>query len=155
MTTNPRLASIRAARRTNKGLADLFGKMGSTKHPRGQILTAYRNAHRALRPILREPTAVFEAPEILATLRRDIDTIAQDLLDQAANLGYSQATIEAQAWNLPIPPLIPPQLRPPAAPGWLCWTNKSRQSRHSFILAQSPRLSWAMTCEVVFFSLGL
>jgi hypothetical protein len=105
---NPRLASTRAARRTNKGLADLFGKMGSTQHPRGQILTAYRNAHRALRPLLREPTAIFEAPEILATLRRDVDATAQDLLDQAANLGQSQATIEAQAWELPDTPPVPP-----------------------------------------------
>lgn len=105
---NPRLASIRAARRTSKGLADLFGKMGSTQHPRGQILAAYRNARRALRPVLGEPTAIFEAPEILATLRRDVDAAAQDLLDQAANLGYSQATIEAQAWELPDPPSVPP-----------------------------------------------
>ncbi len=105
---NPRLASIRAAKRTNKGLAVLFGRMGSTKHPRGQILGAYRYARRILRPMLQEPLAVFEAPQVLANLRRGIDATAQDLLYQASNLGQSQATIEAQAWSLPAPPLYPP-----------------------------------------------
>jgi len=114
---NQRLASIRAARRTSKGLADLFGKMGSTEHPRGRILGAYRNARRALRFVLGQPMAVFDAPAILATLRRDVDAVAQDLLDQAASLGRAQATTEAEAWELQAPSVPTPTVS--ARRAWL------------------------------------
>jgi len=89
-----RLASVRAARRTTRELYGLFGRLGTAEHPRGQVLVAYRNAHRALRDAFgRGGLAVrLEASEILGGLRRDVE---------AVELGVAQADVELEAWRLP------------------------------------------------------
>ena len=98
-----RLASVRAARRTTRELYGLFGRLGTAEHPRGQVLVAYRNAHRALRDAFgRGGLAVrLESREILGGLRRDVEAVARQTLREAVELGVAQADVELEAWGLP------------------------------------------------------
>lgn len=90
---NPRIASIRAAERTTRQVAILIGKLGTTDHPRGAILRAYRNAYRALKGNL-IPRAI---DEVLVGLRRDIAKVVFDILSAANVLGQNQAKAELAA----------------------------------------------------------
>ena len=102
---NPRIASIRAAQHTTRELKQLFAKLGTEEHPRGQIRAAYNNARRALRDVtgrVTGPMAQFEAQEVLGGLRRDVADAARTTLNAAAELGRVQAEAEAAAWGIPM-----------------------------------------------------
>ena len=98
-----RIATIRAAEHTTRGLRVLFGRLGTKEHPRGRILSAYRNAHRALRDVFRRargPQAIFEAREVLDALRREVVSAGGQALDEAIALGRRQAEVERAVWEL-------------------------------------------------------
>jgi hypothetical protein len=97
-----RKASLRAAQRTTRELGQLFAHLGSAQHPRGAILTAYRNARRATQDVLRRQ-AVYMLPEmaeVLGGLRETVRGVAEETLLQATILGQRQAEIEARVWGL-------------------------------------------------------
>ena len=98
-----RTATIEAAQRTTRDLRVLFGRLGTKEHPRGRILAAYRNAHRALRDTFRRVQgiqAMGEAREVLEALRREVLGAGGDALDAAIALGRKQAEVERQVWEL-------------------------------------------------------
>jgi hypothetical protein len=98
-----RIATIRAAERTTRGLRVLVGRLGTKEHPRGRVMSAYRNAHRALRDVFRRtrgPWALGEAREVLEALRRDVLGAATEALDGAVALGLAQAEVEREVWEL-------------------------------------------------------
>lgn len=101
---DPRLASIRAANRTTRELHRLFGKMGTSEHPRGHILAAYRSAHKSLRSIFARTSGSLAMMEmrndVFPSLRRDVEGTANMLLADAGNLGRDQARAEVTAWGL-------------------------------------------------------
>lgn len=100
MTDRPR--SLRAAQRATKGLAVLFGQIGTAEHPRGAVLVAYRNARRAMRDVLRRKSVLarFEAREVMRGLRSSVRATAQLTLGKAVELGQAQAETEAEVWGL-------------------------------------------------------
>ena len=110
-----RRPSIQAALRTNRELGKLFARLGTAEHPRGKILMAYRNARRALRDVLRQrgPAieigawlgAYSEAREVMVGLEDSVRTVADATLITALDLGWRQAQVEAQVWELE--PLMP------------------------------------------------
>ena len=107
-----RIATIRAAERTTRDLRALFGRaLGTNEHPRGRILAAYRNAHRALRDVFRRARgaqAMGEAREVLTALRRDVQDAGTGALDAAIAIGRRQAEVERQVWELdPLDPTTP------------------------------------------------
>lgn len=99
-----RTPTIRAAQRTTRDLRALFGRaLGTKEHPRGRILAAYRNAHRALRDVfgrVRGIQAMGEAREVLEALRRDVLDAGTGALDGAVAIGRRQAEVERQVWEL-------------------------------------------------------
>lgn len=98
-----RIATIHAAERTTRGLRVIIGRLGTKEHPRGRILSAYRNAHRALRDVFRRVQgvqAIGETKEVLAGLRREVLTAGENALYQAIALGRKQAEIEREVWEL-------------------------------------------------------
>ena len=99
---DPRARSIRAAEVTTRELKKLFAKLGTKEHPRGQILAAYRNAHRGLRSALKQNVnnALFGTTEVLSGLRRDVRGTMREALEDSVALGLSQAEVEALAWGL-------------------------------------------------------
>jgi len=107
-----RIATIRAAERTTRDLRALFGRaLGTNEHPRGRILAAYRNAHRALRDVFRRARgaqAMGEVREVLTALRRDVQDAGTGALDAAIAIGRRQAEVERQVWELdPLDPTTP------------------------------------------------
>lgn len=110
--SNPRLASLRAARHTTAGLKVLFGQMGSTQHPRGRILRAYRNARRGAASAFRETSPQIALCEVLQGFRWEMSGVVDGLLVGARALGESQATAEREAWGLePTAFSYPPNLK--------------------------------------------
>lgn len=98
---NPRIASIRASRRTTAGLKVLFGQMGSTQHPRGHILRAYRNVRRGASSAFREVAPQVSLREVMQGFRIEMRFIIDRLLGDALSLGREQANAEIEAWELP------------------------------------------------------
>lgn len=94
-----RRAAYRAAMRTGKTLAKLFARMGTSEHPRGRILVAYRNAHRALSDVMRRggPMLHVEAREVLDGLVHQVQAVVTELANDAAEAGEVQATVELEA----------------------------------------------------------
>lgn len=80
--------AIKIATRTNKGIRALFNKMGNQEHPRGMILTAYRQARGALAAHFEDQAA---AQGVLFNLKRDVDRHCGELLDLASILGLEAA----------------------------------------------------------------
>lgn len=116
-----RLSTIRAAERTTRGLQVIVGRMGTQAHPRGSIISAYRNAHRALRDIFRRVSgaeALGEATEVLSALRREVLAAGTVALDKSVDLGRNQAEIERQVWELG-PLGIQRPNTPAALEGWI------------------------------------
>lgn len=101
---DPRIASIRAANRTTRELGNLFGRMGTSEHPRGHILAAYRHAHLSLRSIFARTSGALALMEmrndVFPSLRRDVEGTANMLLADAGQEGRDQARAEVSAWGL-------------------------------------------------------
>lgn len=90
--------AVKNALRTSDMLADLFARLGTAQHPRGRILSAYRQARRAMKGV-DDPAVV---NEILAELRIAIQTIAQTTLWEAAAGGSQQAERQVALYGLPV-----------------------------------------------------
>ena len=88
---------IQSALRTNDEIKTLFTKLGTTDAPRGRVLSAYRVARRALAGNLRRPDAVLDT---LLELRQTVLESTQSILDDAAEMGTTQAKRELMVYGL-------------------------------------------------------
>lgn len=109
---NPRIASLRAARHTTAGLKALFGQMGSTQHPRGRILRAYRNVRRGAASAFREPSPQYALREVLQGFRLEMSAHINGFLIDARSLGAQQARVDIEAWGLSQSGSLPRTLGP-------------------------------------------
>lgn len=91
--------AVKLAGRTTKELNMLFARLGTAEHPRGAILSAYRQARRALKGNVGNPQII---EEILFNLRMAIETASRDAYYNAVRIGNSQAERELSIYNLPI-----------------------------------------------------
>lgn len=127
MAPNPLRAAHRQADRDNRELATLFGRyLGTARHPRGQVLVAYRTTRRALSDILQAPArtggtralaaTLSETNDILTNHQRQLRTIALEAAVQARKLGetsaQAQATAYADSGHTFEPAQAPANLRP-------------------------------------------
>jgi len=98
--------AIRIASATDRELSRLFARLGTSRHPRGRILTAYRQARRALAGGERIDLRI--ANEVLAELRLSVEEVAVNSLRAAAEAGNEQARRMAALYSLPgvSPPLV-------------------------------------------------
>lgn len=101
---NAHLAAVRAAGRTSAGLRRMFGRMGTEEHPRGAVLSAYRNARRAMRDVLRRrsPQMMVEAAEVMGGLREEMNGLTMGYLLEADELGQRQAMRELRAYGVEV-----------------------------------------------------
>lgn len=93
-------ASVRQALRTAAELRRLFDRMGNTEHPRGRILSAYRQARRAMATA----ASLGEVQRVLQDLRIAVDAAARASLTEAVSIGAAQAAVEVAAYGLPVAP---------------------------------------------------
>lgn len=90
--------AVRAALKTNKELLQLFGRLGTKEHPNGRILTAYRQARRAMKGNVSSTTTV---REIMQELRQAVADAAYTTLQVAAQVGTQQAKTTLAIYGLP------------------------------------------------------
>jgi len=97
--------AVRAALRAGDDIDRLIGRLGSAQHPRGEVLTAYRNAERGLRDVYRRPgpSVTREAGEVMRELRRVLADVAAEILADAVGVGQTHARQQAGAQGLDIP----------------------------------------------------
>lgn len=89
--------AARAALKAGDELARLFAQMGTSDHPRGAVLSAYRTARNALRGNVRDLGAVEDA---MGTLRLAVERASENLLGDAADVGLKQAENELRVYGL-------------------------------------------------------
>lgn len=94
-----RKQAVKAAERNVTQLGKLFASLGTKEHPRGKILSAYRQAHRALRDVLRRE-AYGEVREVMAFLEADVSIAANDALEIAVAIGQSTAEKQLGAYDV-------------------------------------------------------
>ncbi len=88
---NPLRLSIRSALRANDALGVLFGRIGTSDHPRGVVLTAYRNARRAMAVALQERNPQIAVNEVLFGLRLAVSGGMREILEDAILHGAEEA----------------------------------------------------------------
>ena len=86
-------SSVRQALRSSDHLLTLFNQLGNTAAPNGRVLSAYRQARRALVTVRN----VGELRQVLGELRATLTTLAQSSLITAAYYGTQQAWHELEA----------------------------------------------------------
>lgn len=96
----PHERSVQLALRSNDYLLTLFNRLGNTAAPNGKVLSAYRQARRALVTVRN----VGELRQVLNELRLTLEIIARTTLDRAAQYGAQQATAELDALDIQGPP---------------------------------------------------
>ncbi len=89
--------AVKAGLRTNAELKVLFDKLGNEEHPRGFVLSAYREARKALRGELQNPAGV---QLTLGHLRWTVLNGVDAALQEAAQIGAMQEMAELQAYGI-------------------------------------------------------
>lgn len=98
MTTAQHQQAVQAALKSVDALGALFARLGTADHPRGRVLSAYRQARRALAGDLNRPGVV---ADVLGMLRWQIEIALREIANEAVNAGQAQAERNLQAYGLP------------------------------------------------------
>lgn len=91
MANNPLELAIRSAIKANDEIGASFARLGTSEHPRGFVLSAYRNANRALRQALTEQNRMQAAIEVLAGLKSRLRADLRVELESMAVFGQEEA----------------------------------------------------------------
>ena len=104
MAVNAHLAAVRGAERTGRELQALFGRLGTVEHPRGRVLSAYRNARRWVQDAFRRESWLLQAEvgEVLGELRMGVQRAAVEMLAAAYDLGEMQGRAALEARGLDV-----------------------------------------------------
>lgn len=97
MSLTQHRAAVRQASRTSDQLAILFGKLGTTEHPRGGVLQAYRTARRAIKGNVDNPRIV---EDTLNTLRNAVSDVTLGVFSKASEQGSVQGVRNVEAYGL-------------------------------------------------------
>ncbi len=92
--------ATRSAVRTSRDLARIFARLGTSTHPRGRVLSAYRVARKALKNSLDDPSAVEDA---LLVLEDAVRAAVDEQIKASMNVGLSQAERDLKVYGLPAP----------------------------------------------------
>ena len=98
---NPLRAAIREGERVDRALSVLFGRyLGSTVHPRGRVLSAYRQARRAIAQAYKLPGAMRVAAllDALRELELTLADIGRGAMAEAVRLGIESAESQIAAY---------------------------------------------------------
>ncbi len=96
--------AVRTAIRAGDEIDRLIARLGTAEHPRGEVLTAYRNAERGLHEVLRaQARRAVGVSEVLRGLRRDVQGTARETLRAAAAAGMTLGQRQAEAQGLETP----------------------------------------------------
>jgi hypothetical protein len=97
---NPLVQAQKSALRMNDDIGALFAQAGTSDHPRGFVLTAYRNARRALKAALKEENRIIAAHDVFQGLRDTIKAGSQSLFLDAQLLGADEAARQLRFYGI-------------------------------------------------------
>lgn len=94
--------SVRSAERLNEDLGVLFARMGTSAHPRGGVLVAYRNALRALATALDagQMERAWQVAEVLKSLRREVLETTKPIIKDSATAAAHTAVVQLEAYGI-------------------------------------------------------
>lgn len=98
MAVNPLEKSLAVSRAASAYLRGAFGFIGTSEHPRGRLLGAYRNVRRGMRSALKEGGSQ-AAVEVLNGFRYEVERIIMMVLDRAKEVGIETAIKELEIYG--------------------------------------------------------
>ena len=104
MAANPLVQSLAVSRAASKYLRYLFGYIGTSQHPRGRILGAYRNARRGMKDALQKG-GTQAASEVLNGLQYEVDAVLTRTLQNAKQKGIDTAAKELEIYSEEVYPV--------------------------------------------------
>lgn len=91
MPVNPLERAIKSGVRMNGRIGDLFAKVGTSAHPRGEILSTYRRSRVALKSALGERNRMLAAQDVLRGMRSELQGSISSLFAESIALGDDEA----------------------------------------------------------------
>lgn len=91
MPANPLELAQKSGVRMNGRIGDLFAKVGSSAHPRGEITTTYKQSRLALRSALGERNKLLATQDVLRRTRADLQRSVSSIFSSAIALGDDEA----------------------------------------------------------------
>ena len=88
---NPLKAAIKSGIRMNDRVGDLFAKIGSSSHPRGDVYLDYRNTRLALEAALGKESPLPAVRDVLRNLRRQLQSDVGNVMNDAVLLGQDES----------------------------------------------------------------
>lgn len=97
---NPLAQSQRSALRMNDDIGDLFAAVGTSEHPRGYVLSAYRQARRAMKTALGEVDRMNAVRDVFAGLRSTVRAETVSLFMDSQWLGSEEAARQLRFYKI-------------------------------------------------------
>lgn len=100
MPVNPLERAIKSGISMNDRIGDLFARIGTTAHPRGEVLSNYATARLALQQALVSPQPLADARDILRNLRRQLNSDVGNVFADAIALGQDEVTRQLRFYDV-------------------------------------------------------
>lgn len=96
---NPLEKAVKSGIRMNDRIGDLFAKIGTAAHPRGNVLTDYDQARLALEAALAKENPLPAVRDVLRNMRRQLNSDVGNILNDAVLLGTDEASRQLRFYN--------------------------------------------------------
>lgn len=100
MPVNPLEQSIKSGIRMNDRIGDLFAKIGTSAHPRGNVLSNYDTARLALQQALTAEQPLPQVRDVLRNLRRQLNSDIGNIFSDAIALGQDEVTRQLRFYDV-------------------------------------------------------
>jgi hypothetical protein len=84
----------------NSDIGALFAQAGTSEHPRGFVLTAYRNAKRSMRTALKESNPLAASRDVFQDLRANIRSQSLSMFMDAQALGMEESARQLRFYDI-------------------------------------------------------
>lgn len=97
---NPLQQAIKSGIRMNDRIGDLFAKIGTTSHPRGDVFTDYTSSRLALEAALAAENPLPAVRDVMRTLRRQLNSDVGNIFSDAIELGQDEVSRQLRFYDV-------------------------------------------------------
>lgn len=101
---NPHKLAVDSGIRANDTIGTFFTRIGTAEHPRGFVVSSYRNANRALKTAIGEPSPILAVSEVINELRRTVKSDSDSMLTEAQGSGIEEAARQLRIYGVKTSP---------------------------------------------------